>query len=89
MSNKVFGIASDVLKQYIDKIERLEAEKIEVQTAIRDTYAEAKGTGFDPKTIKQIIKERRISPQDLDEQELLLATYKRALGMLPELDEVA
>jgi uncharacterized protein (UPF0335 family) len=89
MANKVFGIASDALKQCIEKIERLESEKVEVQAAIRDVYSEAKATGFDPKVIKQIIRERKMSPQDLDEQELLLATYKRALGMLPELDEVA
>ena len=87
MTNKVFGVAADTLKQYIEKIERLEAEKIEVQAHIRDTFAEAKSVGFDPKVMRQIIKERKMSPKDLDEQEYLLATYKRALGMLPELDE--
>lgn len=89
MSNQVFGVAADVLKQLIEKIERLESEKTEVQDHIKDTYGEAKSAGFDPKAIKQIIKERKMNPKDLDEQEYIITTYKRALGMLPELDEVA
>lgn len=86
---QVFGVAGDALKQYIEKIERLENEKVDVLTAIKEVYSEAKATGFDPKTMKQIIKERKMEKSELDEQETLLATYKRALGMLPELDEVA
>jgi uncharacterized protein (UPF0335 family) len=84
---KVGGIEGDVLKQYISKIERLEQEKIEIQDHIRETYADAKSNGFDPKIMKQVIKERKIEKKELEEQETLLAMYKRALGMLPELDQ--
>ncbi|MFN5381869.1 MAG: DUF2312 domain-containing protein, partial [Alphaproteobacteria bacterium] len=83
---KVYGISGDLLKQYIEKIERLEMEKAEVAENIRDAFAEAKGAGFEPKIMKQVIKERKMDKNDLDEQETLLVTYKRVLGMLPELD---
>ncbi|MFN8911672.1 MAG: DUF2312 domain-containing protein, partial [Alphaproteobacteria bacterium] len=86
---KVYGISGDLLKQYIEKIERLEMEKAEVAENIRDAFAEAKGAGFEPKIMKQVIKERKMDKNDLDEQETLLVTYKRVLGMLPELDEIS
>jgi uncharacterized protein (UPF0335 family) len=86
---QVFGIAGDALKQYIEKVERLEQEKMDISVAIREAFAEAKGSGFDPKIMRTIIKERKMDRNELDEQETLLAMYKRALGMLPELDEAA
>lgn len=85
----VGGVAGDILKQYIDRIERLEAEKVEVMGHIKDVFADLKSNGFDPKVIKQIIKERKMDQNELDEQETLLMMYKRALGMLPELDVAA
>jgi uncharacterized protein (UPF0335 family) len=51
---------------------------------IKEVYAEAKGTGFDTKIMRQIIRIRKMDKDDLDEQETLLDIYKRALGMLPE-----
>lgn len=86
---KVFGVSGDLLKQCIQKIEHLEQEKQEILTNIRDAYAEAKSQGFEPKILRQIVKERKIDRKILDEQDYLLTTYKRALGMLPELDEAA
>jgi uncharacterized protein (UPF0335 family) len=84
---QVFGVAGDLLKQYMAKLERLENEKIDVMVAIRETLAEAKSQGLEPKIIKRILKERKMDPKDLDEEDTLLMMYKRALGMLPELDE--
>lgn len=89
MTTIVGGVASDVLKQLISKIEHLEGEKKEISENIRDAYAEAKAQGFDAKVIRQVIKERKMDINELSEQETLLAMYKRALGMLPELDEAA
>lgn len=85
----VGGVAGDALKQYIEKIERLEREKAEVAENIREAFAEAKGNGFEPKVMRQILKERKMDQNELDEQETLLMMYKRALGMLPELDQAA
>ena len=86
---KVGGIAGDQLKSIIERIERLEEEKTALAADVRDIYAEAKGNGFDPKTIRQVIRLRKLDVSERDEQEYLLDTYKRALGMLPELDEAA
>jgi uncharacterized protein (UPF0335 family) len=85
----VAGVSTELLKQYIQKIERLEEEKVEVLTHIRETYADAKSNGFEPKIMRQVLKERKMDRDTLDEQEHLLAMYKRALGMLPELDQAA
>jgi uncharacterized protein (UPF0335 family) len=75
------GIAGDRLKSFIERIERLESEKRDLAGDIKEVYAEAKGTGFNPKIMRQIIKERRMDKDDLDEREALLDTYRRALGM--------
>ena len=80
----VGGIAGDRLKSFIERIERLEEEKKALAGDIKEVYSEAKGTGFDPKIMRQLIRIRRMDKDDLDEQESLLDVYKRALGMLPE-----
>ena len=69
------------LKAFIEKIERLEDEKSELMQAIRDIFAEAKGTGFDPKVMRQVLKLRRMKREEYLEQEHLLETYMSALGM--------
>jgi len=60
-----------------------EDEKRALSEDIKEVYAEAKGTGFDPKIMRQIIKIRKIDKEGLDEKESLLAVCKRALGMSP------
>ena len=62
-----------------------EDEKRALSEDIKEVYAEAKGTGFDPKIMRQIIKIRKIDKEGLDEKESLLAVYKRALGMSPRI----
>lgn len=79
----VGGIAGDRLRSFIERIERLEEEKRTLAEDIKEVFAEAKGSGFDTKIMRQIIKIRRMDKDDLDEQETLLDIYKRALGMLP------
>jgi uncharacterized protein (UPF0335 family) len=80
----VGGIAGDRLKSFIERIERLEEEKRVLTEDIKEVYAEAKGTGFDVKIMRQIIRLRKRDKDDLDEEETLLDLYKRALGMLPD-----
>jgi uncharacterized protein (UPF0335 family) len=77
------GIAGDRLRSFIERIERLEEERRALSADIKEVYAEAKGTGFDTKIMRQVIRLRRMDKDDLDEQESLLDVYKRALGMLP------
>lgn len=81
----VGGIAGDQLRSFIERVERLEEEKRSLAADIKEVFAEAKGTGFDTKIMRQIIKERRMDKDDLDEQETLLDIYRRALGMLVDL----
>jgi uncharacterized protein (UPF0335 family) len=81
----VGGIAGAQLKSLIKRIERLEDEKRALAEDIKEVYAEAKGTGFEPKIMRQIIKIRKMDKDEHDEQESLLDVYKRALGMLPDL----
>ena len=78
------GIAGEQLKSLIERIERLEEERRTLAADIKEVYAEAKGTGFDTKIMRQIIRIRKMDKDDLDEQETLLDIYKRALGMLPD-----
>lgn len=78
---KVGGIAGDVLRSYIERIERLEEEKAGIAANIREIFAEAKGNGFDTKVMRQVLKLRKMEPHDVAEQDELLELYKRALGM--------
>jgi len=75
------GIAADRLKSFIERIERLEEEKAALAGDIREVYAEAKGTGFDTKIMRQVVRLRKMEPHDRSEQEQLLDLYKRAIGL--------
>lgn len=69
------------LKSFIERIERLNEEKAGIGEDIKEVFGEAKGTGFDVKIMRQIIKLRKMEQADRLEQEELLDLYKRALGM--------
>jgi uncharacterized protein (UPF0335 family) len=75
------GVAVERLTSFIERLERLEDEKRDVSDQIKDVFAEAKGEGFDIKTMRQVLKLRRLKPHDRSEQEELLEVYKTALGM--------
>lgn len=71
----------DRLRLLIERIERLEEEKKGITDDIRDVKAEAKAVGYDTKIIGQIIKLRKMKPDERAEMEQLVDTYKCALGM--------
>ena len=83
----VNGVSGEYLRSYIERIERLEEEKKALADDIRDVFAEAKGNGFDTAIMREILKLRKKDASELEEAEYLLDVYKRAIGMLPELDE--
>lgn len=83
------GIAGDQLKSIIERIERLEEEKSGIASDIKDIFAEAKGNGYDVKTLRKVISLRKQDAAERDEAEHLLDTYKRALGMIPDFEEEA
>ena len=74
-------VAADQLRLFIERIERLEEEKKGIADDIKDVYAEAKSTGFDVKTMRAIVKLRKMEKHHRDEAEALLDTYKAALGL--------
>lgn len=75
------NIAADALRLYIERIERLEEERKGISDDIRDVYAEAKGQGYDTKTMRQIVRLRKMDANARREADALLETYKSALGL--------
>ena len=78
---EVGGVAGEHLRSYIDRIERLEEEKAGLAADIRDIYAEAKGNGFDARTMRRIVTLRKLDQSERNEQDALLDLYRRALDM--------
>lgn len=74
------GISAQRLKSFIERIERLEEEKKNLATDIKEVYAEAKSGGFDTKIMRQVVRMRKIDKADRQEQEALLAIYLDAVG---------
>ncbi|MFC3097344.1 DUF2312 domain-containing protein [Alteraurantiacibacter palmitatis] len=71
----------DRLRLLIERIERLEEEKKGIADDIRDVYAEGKAVGYDPKIMRQVVKLRKMKPDERNEMELVLETYRAALGI--------
>lgn len=84
---KAGGVESTKLKSYIERIERLEEDKAGLASDVRDVYSEAKSNGFDTKTMRQVLKLRKMKSSDRTEAEYMLDLYKRALGMDTSYDE--
>lgn len=77
------SITGPQLRQYVERLERLEVEKSDIADNIRDAFAEAKANGFDVKILRQVLKLRKIEPAKRQEQEHILDLYLHALGMTP------
>ena len=77
----VQSVSGERLKQYIERIERLDETKQGIADDIADVYAEAKSAGFDPKIMKTIVKLRKMSSDKRQEEEYLLDVYKSAIGL--------
>lgn len=80
-SADVVGVSGDRLRSFIERIERLEEEKKALAEDIREVYSEAKGTGYDVKIMRMIIRLRKMDANDRAEMEEILDVYKRALLM--------
>jgi len=74
-------VAAGQLRAFIERIERLEEEKKTISDDIKEVYAEAKGTGFDTKAVRTIIRLRKKDQAELQEEEAIIDLYKAALGM--------
>lgn len=90
VSKGVYGMstlqssAQKQLRQLVEQIERLEEEKKQLASDVRDKYLEAKAVGFDVKALRQIVRLRKKSSEERKEEESILEVYMHALGMLDD-----
>jgi uncharacterized protein (UPF0335 family) len=75
------NVAADQLRLFIERVERLEEEKKGIADDVKDVYAEAKSNGYDTKTMRSIVRLRRMEKHARDEADALLETYRVALGL--------
>jgi uncharacterized protein (UPF0335 family) len=76
-----YRVTADELRQFIERMERLEAEKKDLAEAQKEVMAEAKGRGYDTKVMRKVIALRKRDANDIAEEEAVLEMYKEALGM--------
>jgi len=76
------GISQDILRSYVERVERLEEEKKNLADDIKDVYSEAKSQGFDVKILRKIIAMRKMEDHERQEQEALIDLYASAIGMV-------
>ena len=75
----VGGVAVDRLRSFVERIERLEEDRSNLTADIREVMSEAKSAGFDAKALRQVVRLRKLDPDERQEQEHLLEVYRRAL----------
>ena len=75
------NVAADQLRLFIERIERLEEEKKGIADDVKDVYAEAKSTGYDTKTMRAVVRLRKLETHTRQEMDALLETYRTALGL--------
>ena len=82
------GFARNQLKSFLERIERLEEERAALGADVKEVYSEAKGTGFDTKIMRQVIRLRKLDKADFQEQEAMLDLYLTAVGMRDDSGDV-
>ncbi|SIT82665.1 DUF2312 domain-containing protein [Pontibaca methylaminivorans] len=76
-----YSVTAEELRQFVERIESLEAEKKDIADQQKEVMAEAKGRGYDTKVLRKIIALRKRDKDDIAEEEAILEMYKEALGM--------
>ena len=84
MSQIGHNVAAERLMSIVERIERLEDERKDLQADIKDIYTEAKSAGYDVKVLRMVIANRKKNQAEWEEQQALLETYMRALGQLAD-----
>lgn len=80
-NNATYKVAADELREFVDRMERLEEQKQVIMEDQKEVLKEAKDKGYDSKTIRRIVAIRKKDPMDLDTEETLLTMYREALGV--------
>ncbi|MDA9865517.1 DUF2312 domain-containing protein [bacterium] len=76
-----YRVTADELRQFIERLERLDAEKRDIAVQQKEVMAEAKGRGYDTKILRKVVALRKRDQDDIAEEEAVLDMYKQALGM--------
>ncbi|MEJ6478530.1 MAG: hypothetical protein ACI86S_002382 [Paracoccaceae bacterium] len=76
-----YRVTAEELRQFIERMERLDAEKKDIAEQQKEVMAEAKGRGYDTKILRKVIALRKRDQNDIAEEEAVLEMYKEALGM--------
>jgi uncharacterized protein (UPF0335 family) len=76
------GVAAEELKQFVERVERLEEEKKAIADDIKEVYAEMKGRGYDTKVVRKVVAIRKQDRAERQEQEAILDLYLNALGIV-------
>jgi uncharacterized protein (UPF0335 family) len=79
--NTTYRVTAEELRQFIERVERLDAEKKDIAEATKKVLAEAKGRGYDPALMRKIVALRKRNSDDIANEECVMDTYKEALGM--------
>ena len=80
-TNEAYKVTASELRQFIERIERLEMEKKDISEQIKEVWAECKGRGYDVKVARKIVSLRKRDKDEIAEEEAILAMYMEALGM--------
>lgn len=81
MTNPTAGLDSQQLLSFVQRIEKLNEDKAAIEAGLKEVLDEAKSVGFDKKYVKEIVKLRKLDSDELDEQDELMAMYRRAAGL--------
>ena len=80
-SGNQYRVTAGELRAFVERFERLEAEKKDIADQQKEVMAEAKGRGYDTKVLRKIVALRKKDPAEISEEEAVLELYKEALGM--------
>lgn len=81
VTDQTYRVSADELRQFVERVERLNSEKSDIAEQTKEVFAEAKGRGYDTKAIRKLIAERKRDTADLAEEQAVLDLYRSALGM--------
>jgi len=81
MNDSTYRATSAEIRQFIERAERLDAEKADIADQRKEVMAEAKSRGYDVKVLNKLIAMRKKDPQEISEEEAILELYREALGM--------
>ncbi len=81
VADKVFRVTANELRSFVERVERLNAEKQDIADLQKEVFAEAKGRGYDTKCIRKLVAERKRDKDDIAEEQAVMEMYREAIGM--------